>query len=252
VPPVPLIVAGSLAAASLIGTVHLAVDEAPFAADAAALIGIGMMILAVTAIAGVLLARSRWSRPVATGVAAGWVAIAASRSVSGWSIAVIALSSLALGGSLGPWLGKWIRHLASAEGPPPAAVVALLLLLATPTVVGLVSVDRVTPIGWGFAGWATVLALSLARAVPGALTGARVVHPALSVAVGLTAGPVAAAALGTLGLLAAGFAWRREVAVALTPRSTGRAGALRIPPELAPPGVLDAARADPSGQVNRS
>ncbi|MEX1208854.1 MAG: hypothetical protein WEE36_09705 [Acidimicrobiia bacterium] len=250
--PAPLIVAAALGIASLAGAIHLAVDETPFAPGAAGLIAVGMMILALTAVAGVLLARSRWSRLAAAGVAAGWIAIAGSSSVSRWSVATIASAGLALAGSLGPWLARWLRHRASADGPPPAAVVALLLLLATPAAVGLVSAGGVALPGWVLAGWSVVLALSLARAMAGSLTAARVVHPVLSVAAGVTAGVAGGVVLGLLGLAVAGLAWRREVAISVAPRLTGGAqSALRIPPELAPPDVLDAAGADSTGRVRR-
>lgn len=244
-----MIVAGSLAAASLVGAIHLVVDTTRFDAGAAALTAVGMVIIAVTAVSGVLLARGRWSQPVAAAVGASWIAIAASSPVSGLSLATIALAGLVLAGSLGPWLARWLRHRPSIEGPPPAAVVTLLLLLATPAAIGVASIGGLSPVGWSLAGWSVLLAFALARAVPGALSAARLVHPAASVAVGLTISTTGTILLGGLGVAVAMAAWRREVAIAIAPRSIERSNAVRIPPELAPPGVLDAAGVDESGKA---
>lgn len=245
------IVAGSLAAASLIGAVHLAVDETRFEAGAAGLLAVGMVIVAVTGVSGILLARGRWSQPVATGVATAWIAIAASSPVSGWSVATLVIAAVALGGSTGPWLATWLRHRPSVTGPPPAAVIALLLLVATPAAIALVSIDDVTPAGWSLAAWSLLLALALARAIPGALSTTRFAHPVAAAAAGLTTGVAATAILGALGVVTAAFAWRREVAIAIAPRTIERSAALSIPPELAPPGILDAAGVDERGQRKR-
>ncbi|HEX9645228.1 MAG TPA: hypothetical protein VGC11_14650 [Acidimicrobiia bacterium] len=247
-PPAPLSIAASLAAASLAGALHLAVDDTPFAAESAALVAMGMVVLSVTSIAGVLLSRGRWSRPVAAGVAAGWIALASSSDPSWLSLATIGLAAAALGGTLGPWLGRWLRHRPSTDGPPPAAVIALLLLLATPAMVAVTSPGGISAAGWALAGWSLALALGLARTVPGALIGLRVIHPLASIGAGITAGAAAAVALGVLGGAAAVAGWRREVAVALAPALVRRSDAMRIPPELAPPDVLDAAGLDDLGR----
>jgi hypothetical protein len=51
-----------------------------------------------------------------------------------------------------------------------------------------------------------------------------------------------------LGGAAAVAGWRREVAVALAPPLVRRSDPMRIPPELAPPDVLDAAGLDDRGR----
>jgi hypothetical protein len=127
-------------------------------------------------------------------------------------------------------------------------VIALLLLLATPAMVAVTSPGGISAAGWALAGWSLALALGLARTVPGALIGLRVIHPLASIGAGITAGAAAAVALGVLGGAAAVAGWRREVAVALAPALVRRSDAMRIPPELAPPDVLDAAGLDDLGR----
>jgi len=249
VPPAPLSIAGALAAASLAGAIRMSIQPRPLATDAAALVAIGMMVLAVTAIAGVLLSRGRWSRLAAAGVAGGWIALAATGEITGASVAVIGIAAVALGGAAGPWLGRWLRPRPSADGPPPAAVLALLAILATPVAVGITSANGVSPAGWVLAGWSIALALAVARAMPGALTGVRVVHPLATIGAGAAGGLAAAAVLAPLGCLAAAAAWRREVGLAAHPLRVSPP--VPIPPELAPSEVLDAAGLDEGGRRRR-
>ena len=246
-PPIPLVVAVSLAAASLAGTVHLALDELPLSGDAAALTAAGLVVLTLVAVSGVLVARSRWSRPTAIGVAAGWIALGATGHVGVAAGIAIVAGAVALGGATGPWLRRWLRHRPALEGPPPAAAAVLLLLLVVPVAVGLTSVDGVTWPGWALVAWSPLVAFGLGRALPGALLAIRVAHAPACVAVGLATGALGAVVLGALGVVTAAVAWRKEVSLAAA-ADPGRPGRpVRIPPELAPPGVLDAARSDQAG-----
>lgn len=245
-PPAPIVVAVTLAAASIGGALHLAFDDGPLSAEAAVLVAGGMIVLTLVAVSGVLLARGRWAQPTAAAVAAGWMAITAPGDVTPLAALTLAVAAVALSGSIGPWLRRWLRHRPAVEGPPPAAVVSLLLLLAVPVAIGLTVPDGVPWHAWALAAWSLALALALARVVPGSLFALRMLHAPACLVVGALIGAAALLVVGTLGISGAAMAWRREVAVAMTPDRPPTS--LRIPPELAPPGVLDAAGADESGR----
>jgi hypothetical protein len=84
--------------------------------------------------------------------------------------------------------------------------------------------------------------------VPGSLTGGRLVHPAAAIATAISVGLPAAVPALVSGVLVAAMCWRRDVTVAVAPVVAGPNRVLRLPPELAPPEVLEAAGADQSGR----
>jgi len=249
VPPAPIVVAASLTTASIVGALHLAFgDSDNFSGGATALVATGMIVLALVAVSGVLLARGRWAQPTAAVVAIGWIAIVAPTALDWVSGLALTAAAVALAGSIGPWLRRWVRHRPAAQGPPPAAVAALLLLLSVPVAVGVTVTDAVPWQAWALAAWSLTVTLALARAIPGALIAIRLLHAPACVIVGASMSVAGLILVGGLGVAAAAFAWRREVAVAVAPVHDRSGGVLRIPPELAPPEVLDVAGADESGQ----
>jgi hypothetical protein len=128
----------------------------------------------------------------------------------------------------------------------------LLTLVLTPAASALVGTDAVGGATWGFAAGSLLLALALARRMPGSLLLLRAVHPAAAAISAALSGlpdaivPIAAAVIVAL------LGWRRDLAVALAPLVPHPGGILRLPPELAPREVLDAAGADESGRVRDS
>ncbi|HSM01134.1 MAG TPA: hypothetical protein VK960_01665 [Acidimicrobiia bacterium] len=245
-PPAPIVVAAALAASAVAGPLALAFGEPPFATSASALVASGMIILTLVAVSGVLLARGRWARPTAAGVAAGWIAVSSLGDLAPLAATTVVVAAVALTGAIGPWLGRWVRHRPAVEGPPPAAVVALLLLLAVPVALGVTLPEGVSWYAWALSAWSLALALALARLVPGSLFALRILHAPACLAVGAAIGIATFIVVGALGVAATATAWRREVAAAMTGSSP--ASSMRIPPELAPRDVLDAAGADESGR----
>lgn len=246
-PAAPLLVAILIALSTVLGAVSLAVSPAPFSEDAAALIAVGLVIVALVAVAGTLLARGRWSRPTSGLVATAWVAIGAIQS-SRWGLAVVVTGAAALAGVAGPWLSRWLRHRPASDGPPPAAVAALLVLLATPAALGLALADGVPTGGWVLAVWSPTAALAIARALPGSLLVGRILHPAAAAACGATLPLPGLAVAAASGIAVTAAMWRRDVAVAITPVVPIRGEAIRFPPELTPPEILHAAGLDESGR----
>jgi hypothetical protein len=241
VPAAPLSVAVVVTAASTLGTIALALHPAPFDDGAALLAGGGLGVTTVVAVAGTLLARSRWARVVDIALAATWVGVGiALDSVMG--LVVIGVGALALGASAGPWLGAWLRRLPLALGPPPAAVVALLTLVTVPAALGLASAGTAPGAGsWTLAAWSLALAVFVGRAATGSLIALRFGHPIVAVAV-TPFMPLPAALVAVMSaFLVAATGWRRDVRVALVPVQPVTGRPVRLPPELVPGHVLDAA-----------
>jgi len=141
-----------------------------------------------------------------------------------------------------------LRRLPITGGVPAAAVVALLTLVLTPPALALADRAQVAAVTWGFAGWSLLLALLVARAVPGSLLLVRWIHPVAAAATAISAGfPVAVVPLVAAAIVAS-LAWRRDLASALAPMLPESGGVFRLPPELAPPEVLEAAGADATGR----
>ena len=250
VPAAPLIVALLAAAASVAGIVTLALAPAPLADSSATLFTGGMAMATLVAVAGILLARGRWARHLGTLLGLIWIAIGAViETAAGFGL--IALGATTVAATAGPWLGRWLRHLARADGAPPAAVIALLTLVLTPTASALVAPNGVHAATWGFSAWSVVLALAMARIVPGSLSAARIVHPIAGVVTALVVGVPGAIAPVVSGVVVAAMCWRRDVSLAVAPIVAPGGPALRIPPELAPIEVLTAAGADAAGRRKR-
>lgn len=247
VPAVPLVIALLVAATSLTGIVTLGLAPDPLADSSATLVAAGMAMAALVTLAGLLVARGRWSRHLGTAVSVTWIVIGVVlESAAGYGL--IALGAVAVAATTGPWLGGWLRHLARVDGAPPAAVTALLALTLTPAASGLAAPGGVHAAAWAFAAWSVVLAFALARIVPGSLTAARIVHPAAAMATALVVGSPAAIAPLLSGAVVTAMCWRRDVSLAVVPIVAPGGTALRIPPELAPADVLAAAGADAAGR----
>lgn len=246
-PPAPLAVALTTATATIAGVIGLAVSPDPYAPGVALLAALGMVLFTIVSVSGTLLARSRWARPAASAVGVAWLAVGIVVD-SGWGYVMMVTGAATLGAAAGPWLRGWLRRLPSSDGPPPAAVVVLLALVATPAAVALTGTEPSAAL-WAFAGWSALIALALARALPGALTAARLGHP-LAAAAAIPFLPLLPAVVATAsGLVVALGAWRRDVAIAVVPLQPGESAApLRIPPELVPEEVLRAAGLDELGR----
>lgn len=246
-PAAPLVVALLIVATSGVGWVTLGLAPSPFAVSAAVLFTAGFAVVTVVAVSGTLLARGRWARRLGILVAGTWIAVGATVDTA-WGYAVVVIGAAALAANLGPWLGRWLRRLPSAEGTPPAAVVALLTLVLTPPAIALAGPGGVAPASWAFAAWSAILALALGRTATGSLTAARVLHPAAGLVAAIAVGMPAAVPMLCSAVLVSALCWRRDLAAAIAPTVPGRAGVLRLPPELAPASVLEAAGADESGR----
>jgi hypothetical protein len=248
VPAAPLIVALLVSTVTVTGSVLLAFQPDPFTPGAALLFSGGMVLTTVAAAAGILLARGRWAGRVGAAVGAGWVVVGAAHPA--WSGAALAgLGGLAVAAALGPWMTNWLRRLPTAGGVPPVAVGLLLTLLLTPAAAAAATPDEVHPAIWLLSGGALLVALLVARIVPGSRLLIRFGYPAAALVAAWFAGwPVGAVAVASAVIVAV-LGWQRGLGFTLTVP----AGMVhRLPPELAPAAVLDAAGADESGRLREN
>lgn len=241
----PMIAAALLLGATGAWTVVLGAGVPARDDVAVVMVSLSLWVATVSAVTGMLLVRSRWARHLAMAVTGGHALVALMVPAGGWwSAAAIATASAALAiGS--PWLDPHIRGRPPVSGPPTRALLVPLILVAVPLAIGLSG-------GGGVVGLATGLTALLAafwfvRVLPGALLAVRVLWPLVAVALAWPLGWPAGFASAVLGLVVAILAWGAEVRAAVVRLET-RGSVVPIPPELAPPEILDAARIDDRGR----
>jgi len=136
----------------------------------------------------------------------------------------------------------------AADGPPQAALITLLGLIGSPLVIALSSADRLVRPSVGLAAWSLLLALAMARAMAWSVWVVRLAHPLLGATAALSTGLPGGAVIVAWALATTSVSWHPDVAEAVRPALIGRAETVSIPPELAPPEVLEAAGLDDSGK----
>jgi hypothetical protein len=137
--------------------------------------------------------------------------------------------------------------LPAAFGPPERAVLIPLILLGFPTLLGFAAWDEQAATTLVVGLTAPIAAIWYSRVLPGGLLAVRILWPALAIGLAVTLGLAPGVTSLVGGALVAVLAWHPSVKVAFhPPREKGTAYA--IPPELAPPEVLDAARLDEKGR----
>jgi len=247
--PAPLVASVLLGISAVFGSIGLALDPEPFSTQTAALIGVGGGVLTIVTVSGVLLARSAWSRWMALIIASLWFIPPVAGKLDVWDGVTIAAAVGVATIAAGPWLGRWLRHLPSSDGPPASAVVLLLLLAATPAVTGFASWDS-SP---GFAAlilglWSGALAFGLARALAPALWLGRFGHAPVAAITGVLIGFPAAAAVLAKAVIETVLLWRRDLHLAVSPLVPQHGTTVAIPPELVNPAIMKAAGLDDRGR----
>lgn len=240
-----VIVSLLLLSSTALWTVAAAVGLPGYTEVAVVLIALSAWTCAVAATAGMIVARSRWARRLTLVLSAGHLIMAVVRPIDGWWLGAVAATAATAVGAAGPWLAGHVRSLPSATGPPGQAVMVPLLLTGAPWALGLAGAAGSAPLVVGLAALAT--AFWFARALPGALVAVRGVWPLLAAALAPSMGLQVGAVSAGLALAVAATAWHPGVARAVHPL-VERGAAVAIPPELAPPEVLDAAGLDDRGR----
>lgn len=235
-----------VASAGLFWALHLILSPGPLAPDAAALLGIDLLILSAVAAIGLLLSRGRWSLRLARGclLAQGALALLWPIDLS-WGVALTATAA-SLVAAFGPPLSRSVRRLPSAAGPPDQAVLLVLGLLTLPALVAAVSPEGLGPARWLLAVAAPGIGWLYARARSIGLWVARLL-PLFSLPA-LVEDLLAGVVLAVAAALLAGLAWTAPARLAVIPLAPRRVEPVPIPPELVPPEVLEAAGLDREGR----
>jgi hypothetical protein len=206
-----------------------------------------MLASAAVATVGMVVVGGRWAHRLGLAAIAMTVVVAVARPIDPlWFIATL-VSAAALLTLLSPAVTRTIRTLPSASGPPPRAIAPAVILLVTPAVIGMVG-NEATP-------WALLVvgltapnaAFLYSRVIPGGLLVIRLLWPALALALSPLLGWVAGIVSAVIAVVVVATAWDRAVKASYhPPREVG--STFPIPPELAPPEVLDAAQIDEKGR----
>lgn len=209
------------------------------------LMAISLWVATVVAVAGMLVARARWARRLGLAVTAshGVIALLVAPDLW-WGVAAIMSAVIAVGIG-GPWLDGLVRDRAAASGPPARAVLLPLVLIGVPFALGVSRGDGATAVIVGLSALGT--AYWFIRTLPGALLSVRVLWPAVGLIGAVPLGWPAGVTAATAGVAVAALAWDSSVRNAVHPL-VEQGTVVRIPPELAPKDVLDAAELDDRGR----
>lgn len=212
---------------------------------AVVLTAVALWTATVAAVAGMLVARSRWARRLALGVTGGHGVIALLPAPDAWWAGAAVLTCGAAIAVGGPWLNGLIRQRPAAEGPPTRSVLIPLVLVAVAFVIGVLGGGGTAGATVGFS--ALVTAFWFVRTLPGALVAVRIVWPALALGLALPAGILVGPTALVGAVAVATLAWHESVRNSVHPL-VERGSLVPIPPELAPRDVLDAADIDDRGR----
>lgn len=231
----------------LVWTCALVVESDPLEAAPTVLVGVGLLAMATVATVGLIVVGGRWAHRLGLATMLLTVVLAVMRDIDFVWWASTVTTTLGLIALLSPTVTNSIRKLPAASGPPPRAVAPALILLAAPAVLGLVGNDAEP--------WALLIvgltapnaAFLYSRVVPGGLLTIRLLWPLMTLALTPWLGWVAGTTAAVIAAAVAVSAWDASVKASYhPPRETGTT--YRIPPELAPREVLDAADIDEQGR----
>lgn len=231
---------------ALVWTIALVVDREPFSPASALLLGVGLLATATVATVGMIVVGGRWAHRLGLASLSMTVVLAIVREIDLVWVGGTVATVIALVGLLSPTVTSNIRKLPSASGPPPSAITPPILLLLTPALLGFVG-NEATP-------WALLViglsapnaAFFYSRVIPGGLLGIRLIWPVVALALSPLLGWIPGAVAAALAIAIAATAWDSSVKASYhPPREVGTT--LRIPTELTPREVLDAAQIDEKG-----
>lgn len=210
------------------------------------LVGVNLILLTTVSIVGVLVGSARWARWLGVGVAGAGLLTALGGVVDHWWWIGVAVSGGSLAAMTGTWLKGMVRERPSAAGPPWQAVGLSLLLLAIPGIIGAASPDGLGVMGWTAAASAFASGILYAKAGPLSLITVRFFLPVLFMIAGLTSGMPEGLVMFGVTFASLMLAWTKPARLAVRPLEE-RGTTVRMPAELAPPDILEAAGLDDRG-----
>ncbi|HSJ29778.1 MAG TPA: hypothetical protein VLB67_16355 [Acidimicrobiia bacterium] len=241
-----ILTTAALLVASLAAALVLTGPAAIWAGGSGALLAVGHLILTAVTIVGALVGAARWSVGLGAALAAFLALPAILHPIDPAWGAMVGAAGLALAGTLGTGLRASVRQRPPADAPPRTATALALGLLAMPMVVAVAQPSGIDLGDWLLATAGVLLAAWYTRARPSALWTARLALPAL-IAVTFVLVPLPGAIGVAAGWAAlAWLAWTAGARLAVIPLAAP-GHSVRIPPELAPGEILDAAGLDDRG-----
>ncbi len=242
------VLAAAVLASTLAWALRAAFGEGRLDGSVAAILAVDAILVSVVCVAGLLIARGRWARWLAIGLLLAELALLPALPRDGWTFACGAIAVAAVAGLAGPWWSRWLRHHPSADGPPAPALALMLGLLILPAAAALSAPGGSRPAHLVLAVAAPALAWWIGRAHPGGLWTARLALP-IAGAVAVASSPLAGGiGLAVVVMTLTVLAWHPQTRLAVVPLAPSRVPSYRIPPELAPPEVLEAAGLDRRGR----
>lgn len=224
----------------------------------AVLAGVGGWLLTLLAVAGLLVARGRWSVRVGTVVCGLAVAAMASPAVtrpSGFVWSALGVSAVTAFLLHAPVTRRHVRPDRSPDAPPDGAVALMTVLVGAPLAVAF---GHWTPESWatgriGVAGWllavaGPLLAWWFGRVSVAALWTARVGVPALALVAGILAPWSTGWVVVVFGLVVGWLGWRPDATIAARPLAPVQGSGKPVFAELAPQAVRDAGGLDDRGR----
>jgi hypothetical protein len=184
----PLIIGVLAFATAVAGAGIFAVDPQPFDQAAALVVLAGVVVVGLTGLVGLVLARAPWGRWTLLACVALSLGLAAIPGTAGFWI-TLALGTPAIVLLLGPWLTLWVRHEPSADAPGPVVVALIAVAPAAPLFVGLSALGGLRLAHVALIVVATVSSWAYGRGIPGGIWMLRLGVPvAGTAAIAATAG----------------------------------------------------------------
>lgn len=244
----PALASGALVLASALWAVILSAGRDPFSPASGTMAGVGLLLLALVAVAGLLLASGQWART--TGIAVGLIQVVIATSVANNAPSVVAAVTSAAAAAALIWVGPSRRRprLPAADRPSPPSAALLVGLISAPALMGLASPTVQRPAHWATAGVGLIAGVMLARASSIALWAVRLGLPIVATGAAIASGWGGGMSLAVWGFVLTALAWQRELKLAVSPLTPLRAPGYRIPPQLAPTEIRDAGGIDEEGR----
>ena len=141
----------------------------------------GIIVVGVTALVGMVLARAPWGRwTLLASVIVSLALASVPGSVAFW--VALVLGALATVGLLGPWLTLWVRHERAVDAPGPVVVALIAVAPVSPLFVGLTALRGLRLAHIVFILVAVIASWAYGRGLPGGIWALRVAVPVAGVA----------------------------------------------------------------------
>jgi hypothetical protein len=161
---------------AVIGAGTFAADPHPFDQGAAIVVFAGVIVLGLTGLVGMVLARAPWGRWTLLGSVVISLVLASVPGSFGFWVALVT-GAVATVGLLGPWLTLWVRHEPAADAPGPVVVALISVAPASTLLVGIAALGGLRPAHIALIVVATAASWAYGRGLPGGLWALRIGVP---------------------------------------------------------------------------